>query len=287
MYMWNQACLNSTIPSLFRFTDVDENVTTSLRSPSRLGYTDEISPDAETDNGSQESARDKLQLKLSIDTKETGQQTDNIGVLSPSPGSPHHLDLEPRPTNEYISSKKYFLEAGLSPKRPFEKTVFYVKSVPGEELTKKKEEFPKGDKCGVTNVLVKPISSARIKQVVSHPAGKERIDSGYASRQENRRVQLSSAKSVSTVQPSEGPKSSTMSLYGTEIYSPPSSSRKQEKEDLQVLNERFTAYIQKIRQQSDQNVRIDAGLFMQQTQVLEQEVANLKTMYERELDALR
>ena len=261
-------------------------MTTSLRSPSRLGYTEELSPDG-TDNGSQESAREKLRLQLSIDTKDTGQQTENIGVLSPSPGSPHHLELDKKLTHEYISSKKFFPETGVSPKRPFEKTVFYVKSVPGTELTKKKEEFSKGDKCGVTNVLDQPISSAKLKQIVSHSARKERIDSGYASRQENRRVQLSSAKTVSTIQPSEGPKSSTMSLYGTEIYSPPSSSRKQEKEDLQRLNERFTAYIQKIRQQSDQNVRIDAGLFMQQTQVLEQEVANLKTLYERELDALR
>ena len=272
-------------------------MTTGLRSPSRLGYTEELSPD-DTDNGSQESAREKLQLKLTIDTKDTSQQTENIGVLSPSQGSPHHLELDKKPTHEYVSSKRFIPEAGLSPKHPFEKTVYYVKSVGREELRKKIEDLPKGDKCGVTQVLDKPvsavtqvldkpISASKVNQVVSDSARKERIDSGYASRLENRRVQLSSAKTVSTIQPSEGHKSSTMSLYGTEIYSPPSSSRKQEKEDLQRLNERFTAYIQKIRQQSDQNVRIDAGLFMQQTQVLEQEVANLKTMYERELDALR
>lgn len=286
----------------------DENV---ARSPSRLGYTEDITLATENslvENGSQESARDNFQLldleqsaqepqsnkqyidtltQHHLETKETAQQTDSLTRLS-SDGTPHHLDINPKPAKEYVSSRKFLNETGLSPKRPFEKTVFYVKTLPGEELTKKKEELTKGDKCGVTNVLSKPISSSKVRQGDTHSIRKDRIDSGYASRQGTiRNIPPQSAKSVSTVQPSEGPQSSTMSLYGTEIYSPPSSSRKQEKEDLQKLNERFTAYIQKIRQQNDQSVRIDANLFMQQTRVLEEEVANLKTMYERELDAIR
>ena len=294
----------------FRFTEgpiVDENVTQALRSPSRLGYTEEITAATErslTENGSQDSTRDNFRLldlekstqeqesylldsdRKRLVTKDTAQQTDSITRLSAT-GTPLQIDLNPKPVKEYVSSRKVLNDIGLSPKHPFEKTVFYVKSVPGEELTKTKEELAKGDHCGITNVLDKPISSARVKQADSQSTRKERIDSGYISRQETVRVAPQSAKSVSTTLPSEGLKSSNMSLYGTEVYSPPSSSRKQEKEDLQKLNERFTAYIQKIRQQNDQNVRIDANLFMQQTRILEEEVANLKTMYERELDAIR
>ena len=286
----------------FRFTDgpiVDENVTQALRSPSRLGYTEDLTSATErslTENGSQESTRDNFNLLdleritqdtgSNIETKDTAQQTDSITRLSAS-GTPLQINLDPKPCKEYISSRKILNDTGLSPKRPFEKTVFYVKTITGEELTKAKEELAKGHKCSVTNVLSEPISATQVKRSDSPSTRKERIDSGYISRQETVRAAPQSAKSVSTLPLSEDNKSSNMSFYGTEVYSPPSSSRKQEKEDLQRLNERFTAYIQKIRQQSDQNIRIDANLFMQQTRILEEEVANLKTMYERELDAIR
>lgn len=78
-----------------------------------------------------------------------------------------------------------------------------------------------------------------------------------------------------------------MSHYDTALISPLSSARKQEKQDLQILNDRFSTYISKVRSLGEHNNRLDSASLMKQTRILEDEVATLKSMYERELDVLR
>jgi hypothetical protein len=64
--------------------------------------------------------------------------------------------------------------------------------------------------------------------------------------------------------------------------------RSQEKEELQRINDRFTAYIQKVRHLREQSGhQVDATSFIKSTKVLEDEVATLKSMYERELENVR
>jgi len=78
-----------------------------------------------------------------------------------------------------------------------------------------------------------------------------------------------------------------MSYYTTEIMSPMTSARRQEKADLQQLNERFSSYVHKVRLLSEYNHTLDSASFMKQTRILEEEVASLKNLYERELDVIR
>ena len=234
-----------------------------------------------------------------LETKEFGQQTD-------FPATPTSADLTSVERREdrkrqFVTSHKFLNETpGQTPQHPFEKTVFYVKSPTGN-ITKR------SDPDIVPEKAERPVSASRVNK-------SNRIDSGYGSRPETIRIPGTpnkpySGKSVtisefgsespvrtstvhegvkSSVQENkQGSKLSTMSYYATEIYSPTSSARRQEKQDLQLLNDRFSNYIQRVRLLSEQSNRLDASSFVKQTRILEEEVANLKTLYERELDVLR
>ncbi|XP_060595540.1 uncharacterized protein LOC132749698 isoform X4 [Ruditapes philippinarum] len=311
--------------------EVDHQV---LRSPSRLGYSEDIPiiREGQWENTSQDSNREDFQFldlnditgdqeqdpqvkETDIETKDSGQQTD-FPVTPTTPVIPSSQRTEPR-SSHFVSSHKYLLEKGSSPKHPYEKTVFFVQSSPNSELKK--------------------TATTRVKSAVGHSktsadynrsvnvTPSTRVDSGYSSRPETIRIQSSPGKSsvqlysdrTSTAPTSRftspgrqitsssnnknvtydsnrvnfddkvEAKSPIMSFYSTDIISPMSSARKQEKEDLQMLNDRFSTYIQKVRLLSEQNNRIDASTFVKQTRILEEEVANLKTLYERELDAMR
>ncbi|XP_060086406.1 uncharacterized protein LOC132565720 [Ylistrum balloti] len=63
--------------------------------------------------------------------------------------------------------------------------------------------------------------------------------------------------------------------------------RVQEKEELQRLNDRFSAYVQRVRQLREQSGQIDSSSFLKTTKQLEDEVANLKNLYEHELHNVR
>ncbi|KAK3102723.1 hypothetical protein FSP39_013445 [Pinctada imbricata] len=63
--------------------------------------------------------------------------------------------------------------------------------------------------------------------------------------------------------------------------------RAQEKEELQKINDRFTSYIQKVRHLREQSNQLDSSSFLKSAKVLEEEVANLKNLYETELENLR
>lgn len=196
--------------------------------------------------------------------------------------------------------------------------MFYVKSLKDSQLIKKPNS-----KVTHANGYSRPTADINKVGIVSSPT---RVDSGYDSHPETIRISGSPRKSslptnseyYSTAPQSaiSSPerqtssniydkrahahesahlisekksevKSPIMSYYTTDIISPMSSARKQEKEDLQMLNDRFSTYIQKVRLLSEQNNRLDSSTFVKQTRILEEEVANLKTLYERELDVLR
>lgn len=248
-----------------------------------------------------------------VETRDSGQQTD-FPVTPTTPVLSSSQRAEPR-SSHFVSSHKYLLEKGSSPKHPYEKTVFFVKSSQNGDLTKTANSR-------VTSGQSR--TSVDINRTVN-ATPPTRVDSGYSSRPETIRIPSSPGKSSvqlysdrnSTAPPSRytspgrqftssahnknvtydsnrvnfedkvETKSPIMSFYSTDIISPMSSARKQEKEDLQLLNERFSTYIQKVRLLSEQNNRIDASTFVKQTRILEEEVANLKTLYERELDAMR
>ncbi|CAL1537650.1 unnamed protein product [Lymnaea stagnalis] len=64
-------------------------------------------------------------------------------------------------------------------------------------------------------------------------------------------------------------------------------SRVQEKEELQRLNDRFSAYVSRVRQLGQQANSIDTSAFLRSTKILEDEIVNLKNLYETELEKLR
>ncbi len=63
--------------------------------------------------------------------------------------------------------------------------------------------------------------------------------------------------------------------------------RKQEKDYLSGLNDRFAAYVSRVRQMRDQSNRLEASAIYAATKKLEDEIYSLKAMYERELEDLR
>ena len=64
-------------------------------------------------------------------------------------------------------------------------------------------------------------------------------------------------------------------------------SRRHEKEYLSSLNDRFQSYVARVRQMRDQSGRLEASAVYAATKALEEEIYNLKAMYERELEKLR
>lgn len=65
----------------------------------------------------------------------------------------------------------------------------------------------------------------------------------------------------------------------------PSSSRLHEKEELQLLNDRFSAYVARVRALSQQ--ASDTSVFLTSIKILEEEITALKNLYETELEKLR
>ena len=60
-----------------------------------------------------------------------------------------------------------------------------------------------------------------------------------------------------------------------------------EKDYLQSLNDRFAAYISRVRNMREGSERMETANFINTTKVLEEEILALKQMYERELEELR
>ncbi len=63
--------------------------------------------------------------------------------------------------------------------------------------------------------------------------------------------------------------------------------RKQEKDYMTSLNDRFASYVSRIRQMRDQSNRMEASAIYAATKKMEDEMYSLKAIYERELEDLR
>lgn len=65
------------------------------------------------------------------------------------------------------------------------------------------------------------------------------------------------------------------------------SSRQGERAYLTTLNERFGQYVNRVRSMREQSKNIENNTFIAHTQALENEIFDLKNIYERELDNTR
>eukprot|EP00794_Sanderia_malayensis_P018175 gene18175-19989_t len=63
--------------------------------------------------------------------------------------------------------------------------------------------------------------------------------------------------------------------------------RKQEKDYMSSLNDRFASYVSRVRQMRDQSNRLEASAINATTKKLEDEIFSLKAIYERELEDMR
>ncbi|KAK3749853.1 hypothetical protein RRG08_066167 [Elysia crispata] len=83
--------------------------------------------------------------------------------------------------------------------------------------------------------------------------------------------------------------SNTMTSYvgNMGVLTPIPPSRVQEKEELQRLNERFSSYISRVRQLGQAVNAVDSSAFLRSSKILEDEIVQLKAMYEAELAKLR
>ncbi|KAL8614233.1 hypothetical protein ACOMHN_026450 [Nucella lapillus] len=82
----------------------------------------------------------------------------------------------------------------------------------------------------------------------------------------------------------------TSNFTRMDIYSPVQTatfSRTQEKQELQELNDRFAAYVQRVRMVAERGNYVDSSAILQSTKAMELEIINLKNMYEQELDKMR
>ena len=162
--------------------------------------------------------------------------------------------------SSFIETRNYLAEKGIviTPTNPHKQTLYVVK----------------GDKIlGSKEILTSPGNDFQIN------------------RTENSTAVLSPTGALSN--PSENsPASSNKMSYTIGGYtaasppSPPSSSRVLQ-EELHQLNERFSSYVQRVRQLGEQANVVDTSAFLKSTKSLEQEINNLKNLYEQELQKLR
>ncbi|XP_071954822.1 lamin-A-like isoform X2 [Antedon mediterranea] len=73
----------------------------------------------------------------------------------------------------------------------------------------------------------------------------------------------------------------------TTTYPPAPLSRQQEKAELQQLNDRYKSYIGKVRKMREEANRVDSSALLNSMRMLEDEVEDIKNMYEKELSNLR
>ncbi|KAK3576197.1 hypothetical protein CHS0354_016020 [Potamilus streckersoni] len=263
----------------------------SLRSPSRLGYVDSPLVSDRSFNSDVSEANDFKLIDLEkgeevianpdhSTAREEFHEDNNKGTNRNTEETDQKCDLIPgaepdskrkRTGSSFIQTRKFLPEAGQSAKHPFEKTVYVVKSVPCD--TSRSRHSTQFDIHSIQK-SAETQTSTQLRKIQS--------DSGYSSfRHQYQTV---------PAQPSEdkSPKSDKMSYYNSgEVLSPVAMTRLQEKEELQRLNDRFTSYIHKVRQTSEKGKQIDASVFIKSTKILEDEVRNIKHLYEKELDDIR
>lgn len=181
--------------------------------------------------------------------------------------------LRPQSRQSFVTSRSFIKDKVAHTTKPSEKQVYFVSSSPEPHLR------PESRCTNITDSFNKPI----VTPIVENPYA--RVDSGYSSRYSQRSF---SAGPIRKPNHSTSKMSYGMTEHYTNTLSQHACNRSQEKEELQRINDRFTAYIQKVRHLREQSgQQVDATSFIKSTKVLEDEVATLKSLYERELDNVR
>lgn len=209
-------------------------------------------------------------------TSETKEVDTKEGPAETSPPPTREEPPRPQSRNSFVTSRSYLnTDKVAQPSKAFNKQVYFVSSSPEPHLRP-------GSRC--TNVT-DSVNRTQVTPVVENPYA--RVDSGYSSRYSNRSYSAGSIRKLS-----HSP--SRMSYGMTEHYNNPNThfqhacNRTQEREELQKINDRFTSYIQKVRHLREQSgQQADTTSFIKSTKILEDEVATLKSLYEKELDNVR
>ncbi|XP_048727048.2 uncharacterized protein LOC125645531 isoform X5 [Ostrea edulis] len=200
-----------------------------------------------------------------VDTREPPWQPEELAT-SEAP-------LRPQSRQSFVTSRSFIKDKVAHTTKPSEKQVYFVSSSPEPHLR------PESRCTNITDSFNKPI----VTPIVENPYA--RVDSGYSSRYSQRSF---SAGPIRKPNHSTSKMSYGMTEHYTNTLSQHACNRSQEKEELQRINDRFTAYIQKVRHLREQSgQQVDATSFIKSTKVLEDEVATLKSLYERELDNVR
>lgn len=117
---------------------------------------------------------------------------------------------------------------------------------------------------------------------------------GYVNRQAVRPISGNSIRKLAREKENSNMSVIGGNMYSSQHYTNTSTTttsthvnRVQEKEELQRLNDRFSLYIQRVRQLREQSGQIDSASFLKSAKLLEDEVSNLKNLYESELHNLR
>lgn len=209
-------------------------------------------------------------------TSETKEVDTKEGPAETSPPPTREEPPRPQSRNSFVTARSYLnTDKVAQPSKAFNKQVYFVSSSPEPHLRP-------GSRC--TNVT-DSVNRTQVTPVVENPYA--RVDSGYSSRYSNRSYSAGSIRKLS-----HSP--SRMSYGMTEHYNNPNThfqhacNRTQEREELQKINDRFTSYIQKVRHLREQSgQQADTTSFIKSTKILEDEVATLKSLYEKELDNVR
>lgn len=101
-----------------------------------------------------------------------------------------------------------------------------------------------------------------------------------------RRVTLNTRVSRASTSTPVGGASTSSRVGATSPTSPTRTTRLQEKEELQHLNDRLACYIDRMRNLENENSRLTQELHLAQDTV-NRETSNLKAVYEKELAAAR
>ncbi|XP_033752068.1 uncharacterized protein LOC117335906 isoform X3 [Pecten maximus] len=184
----------------------------------------------------------------------------------------------------YITANNYLQNLYPKSQRYIHKTVYEVTSPNKSDPT----DNIRGRCTNVTAVLNKPIASP------SETGFKKRtkpIRPSYSANSIRKVGKQKETKKMNYIGGerfiSNGMTSGNMMSTHMTTSSSSHINRVQEKEELQRLNDRFSSYVQRVRQLREQSGQIDSSSFLKTTKQLEEEVANLKNLYEHELNNIR
>ncbi|XP_069132488.1 uncharacterized protein [Argopecten irradians] len=217
-------------------------------------------------------------LDRRVKSAPSGGRKDNQNFSDNSP------TCSPKETGRaYITAHNYLQNLYPKQQRYIHKTVYEVTSPNKSDLT----DNVRGRCTNVTAVLNKPIASP------SETVFKKRTKPFRPSYSANTIRKLGKQKEARKMNYIGSQQYASNGMTGnmmTTQFTTTSSShmnRVQEKEELQRLNDRFSAYVQRVRQLREQSGQIDSSSFLKTTKQLEDEVANLKNLYEHELNNIR